>query len=168
MLRKIAIVGMGLAGLLLSGFPGGLSAANAATVYPSTAHLLDAAGHDSGCVASATKVYIRQNGQGQWLIGEADQLVCDKAYGKEVWTTGFFEVLADGSRVVVSPMSEALRGGMGPVGVPTAVRVTYFCTDFPGTHTFLTRAKLKVLVDKTSTNPYTATVDRLSTVTCPS
>jgi hypothetical protein len=171
-MKRIHSVGICLASVLVGGLSAGLPTASAADdsgwVRPSHAPLVDAAGNESGCVANAPKMYVRQNSQGQWLLGRANTMLCDRQYGQEVWNIGLFEILPDGTRVTVTPMHESLRGGPTAVGVLETLRTSQPCSNFPGTHTFLTRAKLKVKVDKDSTNPYSAIVEKVTTVTCPS
>jgi hypothetical protein len=168
-MNGIVSVGLCLAGAL-TGAAAGMPAADAAEtgwVRPSQAPLLDAAGEDSGCVATALKMYVYQDAKGEWRLGNADTLLCDRDYGHEVWRSGLFEILPDGTRVTVRPMGENIRGGPVTAGELQKLRTTQPCS-FPGTHTFLARYKISVKVDVASTNPYSAIVEKVTTVTCPS
>jgi len=149
---------------------GVLAPAEAIWVLPSRAPTTSATGDQNGCIAEALPMRVVGTGGNRHL--ELNLQTTCPASADVGWMSfrgSLIEVMPDGTRrTEISPTLIARVQSTVAASEPSRAGWLRLCSDpaFRGTHQWLLRGTLKTRHTARDTDPYTAKVHRLQTVTC--
>lgn len=151
--------------ILVGAVLGPVSAADAASLPPVQAPLLNAAGEPSGCTlrAGAPYQFMAHDGLRE---GWGLTLTCTTAWSRIRLSAASVEVLPDGTTQPGIPGGGLLIVGNTETGAQT-LRTNWLCSDTPGTHKYRYRATATVKTGLHDTNVFSAKVARVASFTCP-